>query len=139
MKIPFKPLPDDEPPLTIPQFLARLKHDPGFAEKMQAHYESMLALPLNADTGDMHKAASAALRTLRHHQGAWKAKQAFIQAQDLMEEDGFTRNPDVLRSILALNEEAIDHLLDVLEPERTHFMAKFTSIQADIRRMLAEL
>jgi hypothetical protein len=57
MRTAFKPLPDDEPRLDTKQFLFRLKNDPGFAEKMQAHCESMLALPVNEDTADMHKRA----------------------------------------------------------------------------------
>jgi len=69
MKIRFKPLPDDEPLLTIPQFLARLKLDPGFAEKMEAHYKSMLAMPRNGDTAEMHKAAAAELSSI-----PWTAK-----------------------------------------------------------------
>ncbi len=47
LKIPFKPLPDDEPLLDVPQFLRRLREEPGFAEKMRAHYEAALALPLS--------------------------------------------------------------------------------------------
>ncbi len=139
MKISFKPLPDDEPPLNVPQFLARLKHDRGFAEKMQAHYEAALALPRNADTEDMQKAADAALRTLRHHQGAWKAKQALEQSVALMEKDDFGDNADMLRRSLALTEEAIDHVLDVMEPERTRLMARCTGMQTEIRRLLSEL
>jgi hypothetical protein len=78
MKTRFQPIPDGEPPLDVKPFLHRLRHDPGFAETMQAHYENMLATPHSPDTADMHQAALAALaalRTLKHHQGAWKGTQ----------------------------------------------------------------
>ncbi len=75
----FKPLPGGEPRLDTKQFLFRLKNDPGFAEKMQAHYESMLALPVNEDTADTHKRAKDDLITLKHHQGIWKGMQCLIQ------------------------------------------------------------
>lgn len=135
MKTRFQPLPDGEPPLTIPQFLARLRHEPGFAETMQAHYESMLVVPKTPLTATMRKKAAEALRTLRHHQGAWKAKQCLLQGQALMVDDGFLDDPAIHGRIAALTTEARDHLLDVLEPERTRLMASI----AEVRKMLKAL
>lgn len=135
MKIPFKPLPDGEPLLDTQQFLFRLKHDPGFAGKMQAHYESMLALPVNDDTADMHQKAAAALRVLKHHQGAWNAMQALLQSQALMDEASDLREPDTLRRLRILADEATDHLLDVLEPDRTRLMTRI----AGVREMIAKI
>ena len=50
----FSPLPDDEPPLDLPVFLHRLKLESAFAEKMRAHYETALALPLTPETEESH-------------------------------------------------------------------------------------
>lgn len=124
--------------MNIPQFLARLKHDLGFAEKMEAHYQAQLALPLDADTRDMHEAATTALRTLRHHQGAWKAAKVLEQAEALIDKPDFTKDDDGIRRALALTEEGIDHILDVLEPERTRLLARLTKLQSTFRGWLEE-
>lgn len=138
MKVPFQPLPDGEELMTIPQFLARLKHDPGFAEKMEAHYQAQLALPRNAETEEMHQAATKALRTLRHHQGAWKAVSVLRQGEALIEQPGFREDREAMQRALALTEEGIDHLLDVLEPERTRLLASLTECQSTLRAWLEE-
>lgn len=136
MKIPFQPLPDGEPKLDVPQFLFRLKHDPGFAPLMQRHYEAALALPAGPDTEDMQRSAKAALKTLKHHQGAWHAMQALKRCVDLKEQPGLSRE-ELLTQMAALASEAIDHLLDVDEPERSRLMARTTAIQDAIREMQA--
>lgn len=59
MPVPFPPFPDGEPPLDAKQFLFRLKHDPGFADKMRAHDEATLALPLNEDMAQLARIREA--------------------------------------------------------------------------------
>lgn len=135
METPLNPLPDGEPLLDTQQFLFRLKHDPGFADKMQAHYESMLAQPENDDTTEMRQKAAAALRVLKHHQGAWNAMQALLQSQTLMDEETDIREPDTLRRLRTLADEATDHLLDVIEPDRTRLMLRIAEVREMIRKM----
>ncbi len=130
MKTRFQPLPDGESPLDVKQFLHRLQHDPAFADTMQAHYERILASPHNPDTAEMHQAAQAALRTLKHHQGAWKAKQALEQAIQLLDPATGTPGATTLRRLHALADEASDHLLDTQEPERTRLMGSITAIRS---------
>lgn len=129
MKTRFQPLPNGEPPLDVKQFLHRLRNVPGFAEKMQAHYESMLATPHTPDTQEMHKAAAAALRTLKHHQGAWKAMQALQEATLLANPATGTITDATLDRIRVLTDTASDELLDTLEPERTRLMTQITRIR----------
>jgi hypothetical protein len=136
MKTPFQPLPDDEPPMDLQQFLARLKLEPGFAETMRKHYEAALALPLTPETEDLHQSASAALRTLRHHQGAVHCQKVLKTIIETVETPGFTPDPDELRGLLAKTEEAVDHLLDVMEPERTRFMTKLVEMRDRLRQLL---
>jgi hypothetical protein len=131
MKKPFQPLPDGEPMLSLPQFLARLKNDPGFAPLMQRHYEAALALPEGPDTADMQQAARRALAMLKHHQGAWHAKRLLEEAQGLF--DRAEGEPLDLGRMEALMSEAIDHLLDVQEPERSRFMAVATGMREKVR------
>lgn len=130
MKTRFQPLPDGEPPLDVKQFLHRLRNAPGFAEKMQAHYESMLATPRTPDTQEMHKAAALALRTLKHHQGAWKAMQALEEATHLANPANGPITDESLRRIRTLTDGASDDLLDTLEPERTRLMSQITLIRS---------
>jgi len=86
----------------------------------------------------MHEAATKALRTLRHHQGAWKAVNVLRQAEALMEQPGFANDRDSLEAALALTEEGIDHLLDVLEPERTRLLLRLTVCQSTLHAWLDE-
>ena len=134
MPIPFKPLPDGEPLLDTKQFLFRLKHDPGFAETMQRHYEAALALPLNEDTAEMHKAAAGALRLLKHHQGAWKAMKLLQKTLSLIDDESCEPS-EIVTQAKTLTAEATDHLLDVLEPERTKLMNQI----AGVREMIEDL
>ena len=134
MPTPFQPLPDDEPLLDKAQFLFRLKHDPGFAEKMQMHYEAALALPLNEETAELQKSAAAGLRMLKHHQGAWHAMKCLSQAATLGDE-GNHEASEVLARFKTLVAEATDHLLDVCEPERTKLMGQV----ARLRERIAEI
>lgn len=137
MKTRFQPLPDGEPPLTIPQFLQRLRHEPGFAEKMQAHYESMLAEPQTPQTLLMRQQAADALRTLKHHQGLWKGMNCLLRANAMMDEDGFLDDPELRQQIATLTDEASDHLLDVLEPDRKPLMGAITKIRKSIHTLSA--
>ena len=137
MKIPFQPLPDGEEPHTVKEFLFRLQHDPGFAGTMQRHYEAALALPAGPDTADMQRQARAALKALKHHQGAWLGMQALKKGQALMEDPHEPCDPDLMARLEALAREAVDHLLDVQEPERTRIMASATGILAHIREIRA--
>lgn len=134
MSTPFQPLPDDEPLLDKAQFLFRLKHDPGFVQKMREHYEAALALPLNEDTAEMHKSAAAALRMLKHRQGALHAMKLLSQVAALGEGEEPAAS-EVLARVKTLMAEATDHLLDVLEPERT----KFINEVAALRERIAEI
>ena len=133
MKTRFQPLPDGELPLDVKQFLHRLRHEPGFAEIMQSHYETMLATPHSPDTADMHCAAAAALRTLKHHQGAWKAMQALQEAVRLANPSAGRITDESLRRIRALTDGASDDLLDTQEPERTRLMTQITLIRSIVQ------
>lgn len=106
MKTHFQPLPDGEPPLDVKQFLFRLQNEPGFAEKMQAHYETMLATPHSPETAEMHRAATAALRTLKHHQGAWKAMKALQEAAQLANPAAGPITDEALRRIRTLTSDS---------------------------------
>ena len=121
--------------MTLPEFLARLKNDPEFAPMMQRHYEAALALPDGPDTAEMQQAARRALATLKHHQGAWHAKCLLEQAQDMFHRAG-EESLDLER-MEALMTEAIDHLLDVHEPERSKFMAVATKMLEKVRELRA--
>ncbi len=136
MKIPFKPLPDDERPMDVPQFLRRLREEPGFAEKMRAHYEAALALPHSPDTEEMHAAARKALATLKHHQGAWHCKRLLQECLDAMGAPDFGGEPEDYVQLLAKTEEARDCLLDVQEPERSRFVEKVTRLRDEMERMM---
>ncbi|MCX6839226.1 MAG: hypothetical protein NTX35_15660 [Verrucomicrobia bacterium] len=138
MKTRFQPLPDGEPPLDVKPFLHHLRHDPGFAETMQAHCKSRLATPHSPDTAVVHQAAQAALRTLKHHQGAWKAKQALEQAIQLLDPATGAHDATTLRRLHALADEASNHLLDTQEPERTRLMGSITAIRAAIHSLNTE-
>jgi len=138
MKVPFQPLPDGEEPHTVKEFLFRLKHDPGFAERMQQHYEAALALPAGPDTEDMQNKARAALKTLKHHQGAWHAMQALQKGQALIEAPRDLHDSELFARLAALASEAIDHLLDVQEPDRTRIMAGAIGLQDHIRKLQAD-
>ena len=133
MKTHFQPLPDGEPPLDVKQFLFRLQNEPGFAEKMQAHYESMLATPNSPETAEMHRAATAALRTLKHHQGAWKAMKAVQEAAQLANPAAGPITDETLRRIRTLTDGASDDLLDTLEPERSRLMTQITLIRSIVQ------
>ena len=133
MSAEFSPLPDDEPMITLPEFLRRLKNEPEFVAKMRAHYEAALALPDTPDTTAMREAAGKALQTLKHHQGAYHAKERLREAEALMEAMDAAHLP----RISELVDEAVDHTLDIMEPERTKFMKAITSIQSELRRLAA--
>ena len=45
------------------------------------------------------------------------------------------RDPETLRRITALADEATDHLLDALEPERSKVMTTVAGIRAAIRKV----
>lgn len=139
MPIPFRPLPDDEPPLTLPEFLRRLEGEPEFVAKMRAHYEAALALPLSPDTEALHAAASKALRTLKHHQGLVGAKRKIVQAFGLLELEEIEGLPEeTYAECERLLDEARDDALDVLEPERTSLMTKIAGVQealTELRKM----
>ena len=129
MPLPFPPLPDGEPMLTQQQFLDRLKQEPAFAEKMRAHYEAALALPLTEETAGIHQSAAAALQALKHHQGGWNAMQRLQEAIGLLDETEMDPD-DMLARMKALTSEATDHLLDVQEPERTRLMSRVAKIRS---------
>ena len=133
MQTIFQPLPDGEPPHDVKQFLHRLRNEPGFAEKMQSHYETMLATPHSPETADMHRAAAAALRTLKHHQGAWKAMNALQEATQLANPAAGRITDETLRRIRVLTDGASDDLLDTLEPERTRLMTQITLIRGIVQ------
>ncbi len=137
MKTRFQPLPDGQPPLDVKQFLHKLQHQPGFAKTMQAHYESMLATPHTPATADMHTAAQAALRTLKHHQGVWKSFEALQVAIQLTNPAHGAITDESLRRIRSLTDQASDDLLDTLEPERTRLMTQISVIR-DIVKQLEE-
>jgi hypothetical protein len=105
---------------------------------MEAHYQAQLALPQNAETEELHQAATKALRTLRHHQGVWKAVSNLRQVQALLAQPGFREDREAMQRAVALTEEGIDHLLDVLEPDRTRLLASFTGFQTTLREWLKE-
>ena len=123
MKIPFQPFPDGVKPLTLEQFRYRLEHHDGFGPLMQRHYEEALSLPSGPDTEEMQSEARAALKTLKHYQGKLlsirtleKCKAELLQATPADWDEAFRRR------LLAFVAESMDHILDVLEPERTELM-----------------
>lgn len=131
----FQPLPDDEPPLTLPEFLRRLKTEPAFVAKMRAHYEAALAVPLSEETTAMHEAARKALRALKHHDGAFQAREKLKELERLLDE----AREENRERMTALMDEVVDHLLDVGEPERTRLMLVVTLLRDDLRDMLGGL
>lgn len=130
MKTRFQPLPDGEPPLNVKQFVHRLEHEPGFADTMLAHYESMLATPRTPDSEAMHQTAAEGLRTLKHHLGERKAMQAIHEATQLANPAAGPITDATLHRIRVLTDQASDDLLDTLEPERTHLMTQITLIRS---------
>lgn len=138
MPMKFKPLPDDEPQISLPQFLHRLKTEPAFVEKMRAHYEQALALPLTPDTEELHTKARAALKTLKHHQGAFHAMRNLEEGLEILDMSADDFSAAASSRLHALTEEASDHLLDVMEPERTKLMNAITSIRAGVQSLTGE-
>ncbi len=132
MKENFKPLPDDVPPMTKEQFLKRLTEDPSFVETMRGHYEAALALPENEDTAELQEKARAALRTLKHQQGLWHGSIAMKKLQAMMEQGVDYNDPQVVLHVRTLCDEARDHFLDTLEPERTSLMARVAKVRLKI-------
>ena len=137
MNTPPQPEPDDEPPFTFEEFMFRLKHDPGFAGAMQRSYEAALALPEGPETADMQEAARKGLAVLMRQQGALHAVRLFERVRALMETPAGER-PDI-EGMEALTTEAIDHLLDVQEPERSRFMAVATGLRDKFRELRAAM
>ena len=136
MSMSSEPLPDHGPLMDKKQFLERLKQDPGFVEKMQARYEAALALPENPETTQLRASAGLALRKLKHYQGTWLAGELLLQARGVIDENRHDLEPADLRRMLALTDEASDHLLDVMEPDRTRFMTMITELREMIRRLV---
>lgn len=129
MPAKFTPLPADEPMLTLPEFLKRVDNEPAFAEKMRAHYESMIAVPASPETDAMRKAAQGALKTLKHRLGVVHAIAKLVEGEQLMDEP----EADFDR-IYALVEGAVDDLLDVMEPDRTRLMKRVLELQESVRK-----
>jgi hypothetical protein len=133
----FQPLPDDEPPLTLPDFLRRLANEPEFAEKMRRHYEGMLAVPLSPETEEMHKGARAALAALKHQQGALHARQKLKELDGWVQRNGTNPSSEAYAEFEKLVDEARDDLLDVSEPHRTSLMERIAGVQDTLRKLRA--
>ena len=58
------------------------------------------------ETADMHRAAAAALRTLKHHQGAWKAMNVLQEATQLANPAAGRITDETLRRIRVLTDGA---------------------------------
>ncbi|HEV7404179.1 MAG TPA: hypothetical protein VGO11_14660 [Chthoniobacteraceae bacterium] len=134
MPIPFRPLPEDEPPLTIPQFLRRLEHDPAFAAKMRKHYETQLVIPLSPESEEMHKRTEAAFRTFKHHQGVVHTKRKMAELDKWVENPTLPESERYERCARVL-EEARDYALDMLEPERTSTMKRIADTQSALQKL----
>jgi hypothetical protein len=134
MPIPFRPLPEDEPPHTIPEFLRRLEHEPEFAAKMRRHYETALAVPLSPESEEMHSRTEVAFKAFKHHQGVVYAKrkmeelETWLDNSTMPEEERYDRCPGLL-------EEARDYALDMREPERASMMKRIAATQAPLQKL----
>lgn len=135
MPLRLSPLPDDEPPIDLPTFLHRLKTEPAFAAKMRAHYEAALALPLTPETEALHASARKALATLKHHQGALHARRRLAEVAAWLDSG---RDQAELPQISALMDEAVDEMLDVLEPERTKYLTRILEMRAALQELAEE-
>ncbi len=134
MQTRFIPLPADVPPMDLPEFQHRVRTDPVFVAKMWAHYEGMLAEPLTPETAEMRERAGKALATLKHFGGIAAALRKLKEGERLMHESV----PEHREQIAVLLAEAMDELLDVMEPERARFIKVTMALQAHLQSLAAD-
>ncbi len=128
MKATFQPFPDDEPHLKRVPFIQRLVSDPEYAEKMRAHYDSMLVQPHTPETAEMHLAARTAMHLLRHHTSLVKAKHVLNTAKQLIATGSLKYDPvERLRQLM----QEVGHLLPhIHEPEHTQITDRYSKYRA---------
>lgn len=119
-----------------------LQNDPDFIPLLQSQYAAALALPAGPDTEELHRAARTASVALEHTVAVMHAGQALQKARALIAD--FMAHPDSsevrsrLAPVEALTTDAIDHLLDAREPERTRLMNESTTLRDLVRRVIAD-
>ena len=128
--------PDDDDSWSDAEFLAWMRQDPDFHAKMRKSYEAALALPLTPETEELHKQARAGLDILRHHRGVMLCKESVKRIMEVVRAADFIPDPAELRRMIAQADEAMDHLLDVREPERSRMMATLVSVRDNLREIL---
>ncbi len=119
MKIAFQPFPDDVPPVALKKFIHWVNTQPGFAEKMQAHYQSMLAQPPTPENREMQGVARVALLKLQHYQAVDKVQRR-LQYAKLLLEKGSGRVADPIQRLESLVQEITEYLPAVQEPDLHH-------------------
>lgn len=83
--------------------------------------------------------ARAGLDSLRHHLGAKRCKESLERIREMFEAADSPHEPAALRRMIAQADEAVDHLLDVREPERSRMMATLVTVRDDLRKMLGAM
>lgn len=106
------------------EFTERMKQDPAFREILRKGHGEAPTLP-------------GGLEAMRHLRGAMLCKESLQRIMDVVHSAHFTPGPAELRSLIAQADEAVDHLLDVREPERSRMMATLLHVREDLRKILA--
>lgn len=128
-------LPDDEPEMDKEVFMDRLRSDAAFVAKMRAHHEPILALPDNEETLPMKAMATDVLLLIRHQQGRASGEKLLVELQQVLAGLTSYDDPEDLRKMLLLLDEARDCILDAMEPQRTTLMKIAEELHVMLHRL----
>jgi hypothetical protein len=87
------------------------------------------------ETERLHASARKALATLKHLQGAVRARAKLAEVLEWLEGEA---DPAELLRVRALMDEAVDEVLDVLEPERTRYLTRILEMRAALQGVAEE-